>query len=83
MNRCKQCGADKADNGWKICGQCEQKNIDYEKQWQKDAYQIRQEYAKSPPARMSPPELRRPSEMRGRKSRSARLAAETFEDKDE
>lgn len=80
---CKQCGYPKPDNGWLICGACEQKNIDYDKQCEADAYRIRQQFANSPPARMAPPELRRPSEMRGRKLRNPRIAAETLEDRDE
>lgn len=83
MKRCKQCGAAKADNGWTICGGCERKNIEYREQCEKQAYAVCQQFALSPPSRMMPPELRRPSEMRGRKSRSAKIAAETWEDKDE
>ena len=81
--QCKQCGNSKSDNGRTICGDCERKNIEYRKQCERYAYQLRQEFAVSPPARMMPPELRRPSEMRGRKARSPRVIAESMEDDDE
>lgn len=83
MSRCVQCGGEKPDSVWTICGGCERKNIDYRERCEKQAYAVRQQFALSPPSRMMPPELRRPSEMRGRKSRSAKIAAETWEDKDE
>lgn len=83
MSRCVQCGDAKPDNGWTICGGCERKNIGYRKQCDKYAYDVRQQFALRPPSRMMPPELRQPSEMRGRKLRSPKVAAETWEDKDE
>jgi hypothetical protein len=38
------------------------------------AMRLHHEFQKSPPMRQQPHELRRPSEMRGRKSRAATLA---------
>jgi predicted amidophosphoribosyltransferase len=78
--RCKQCGKPKDDNGWTICGSCQRKNIEYAKQCERLAYEIRQEFARCPPARMQPPELRRPSERRGRKERYARALPYQHED---
>lgn len=83
MKRCKQCSGEMPDSDWLICTACETRNIDYRRQCDAYAHQVRQEYSLRPPSRMMPSELRRPSEMRGRKSRSAKIAAETWEDNDE
>lgn len=32
MDRCRQCGRDKGDNGWTICGSCQDKNVAYERE---------------------------------------------------
>lgn len=80
---CSQCGALKPENGWTICGECEARNIAYRRECERLAYSIRQEFMRSPPARMMPNELRRPSEMRGRKARSPVVAAHLREESDD
>lgn len=80
---CTQCGNPKPDNGWTICGECCTRNIAYRHECERLAHSIRQEYLRSPPARMQPPELRRPSEMRGRKARSPAVIAHLMESDDD
>lgn len=74
MRRCRQCGKPKPDTGWKICAACYEANVKYRAASDETARKIRQEFQESPPSAMQPPELRRPSETRGRKARPANLA---------
>lgn len=80
--RCKQCGQPKPENGWTICGECQAKNIEYEKRCEEYARSVRQEFMRSAPGRCCeclPGGGHRRSEMRGRKARHAVVASHTFE----
>jgi hypothetical protein len=81
--RCKQCGQPKPDNGWRICGPCSDSNQRYWRECEKLALALRHEFQRSPPGRQLPTEMRRPSEMRGRKCRAPRLAAHLRDDGDD
>jgi predicted amidophosphoribosyltransferase len=72
--RCPQCGAVKPDNGWKVCAACFDKNQRYQHECDKLAMRLHHEFQRKPPTGQLPRELRRPSEMKGRKSRAAILA---------
>jgi predicted amidophosphoribosyltransferase len=72
--RCTQCGEIKPDTGWKICAACFERNQRYRHECDELAMRLHHEFQDSPPSKQQPPELRRPSETRGRKSRAAILA---------
>lgn len=74
MRRCRQCGKAKPDNGWTVCAACFDANIAYRKASDALARRMHRDFQQSPPSPMRPHELRRPSEMRGRKARPAYLA---------
>lgn len=83
MNVCKQCGQPKPDNFWTICSACLEANAAYAKETERLAYSLRQEFARKPPGGFKVPELRRPSEQRGRKARYARTLPHQREDEDD
>lgn len=78
---CKQCGKPKSDNGWTICGSCQQKNVEYEQECINLARALRQEFARRPPR--SSESFRSHVEMRGRKARHAVTASHQQEDRDD
>ena len=82
MMRCKQCGQPKPDNGWKICGGCQQKNVEYERECERLARSIRFEFERKPPSNGNLG-FRSHTEMRGRKARHAVTASHQQEDRDD
>lgn len=83
VNVCKQCGQPKPDNFWTICSACLEANAAYAKETERLAYSFRQEFARKPPSGVKAPELRRPSEQRGRKARYARALPYQQKDDDD
>lgn len=83
MNVCRQCGRRKIDDLWKTCFACMEANAKYRIESERLAYAVRQEFARCPPGGVKAPELRRPSEQRGRKARYARSLPYQQEDRDD
>lgn len=79
VRTCKQCGKAACVDGWKICGECYQKNIEYERECIALARAFRVEFERKPPSNGI--SHRSYTEMRGRKARHAVTASHQQEDR--
>jgi predicted amidophosphoribosyltransferase len=70
---CAQCGLPRSDTGWRICGDCLDKNVAYQKSCEKLARTLHHEFMCRPPGSPLGREYRRTSEMRGRKARNVNV----------